>query len=143
LVPRIHDAVPKQPPLNHAAHVVVEFVPAFPIYNRPIDLPEFQDTRGPHCYGLPHPKLKLPVIHYKDGTQDDPRFDNQGQPGPIGGGSGAATGSAATNGAGTAAERKAFNSVLGPVLGTNAKSVPDIADLLWGPMARGNAVRLK
>jgi phospholipid/cholesterol/gamma-HCH transport system substrate-binding protein len=140
LIPRIHDAVPKKPPLNHAAHVVVEFVPAFPIYNRPIDSPQFKDKRGPNCYGLPHPKLKLPVIHYKDGTQDDPRFDNQGKPGPVGGG---ATSTASMGNAGTAAERKAFNSVLGPVLGTTPNRVPDVADLLWGPMARGNAVRLR
>jgi phospholipid/cholesterol/gamma-HCH transport system substrate-binding protein len=52
-------------------------------------------------------------------------------------------GSAATDGAGTKAERKAFNSLLGPLLGSPPASVPDIADLLWGPMARGNAVRLR
>lgn len=138
LVPRIHDAVPKKPPLNHAAHVVVEFVPAFPVYKNPIDLPEFKDKRGPNCYGLPHPKLSLPVVHYKDGTQDDPRFANQGQPGPLT----SQSSSASMGNAGTAAERRVFNSLLGPILGRSANSVPDIADLLWGPMARGNGVRL-
>ncbi len=78
LVPRIHNAVPKTPGLNHAAHVVVEFVPSFPTYQYPIDLPQFQDKRGPSCYGLPNPPHSLPVIRYKDGTQDDPRFDGQG-----------------------------------------------------------------
>jgi phospholipid/cholesterol/gamma-HCH transport system substrate-binding protein len=137
LVPRIHDAVPTKPPLNHAAHVVVEFVPAFPVYKNPIDLPEFKDKRGPDCYGLPHPKLSLPVVHYKDGTQDDPRFAAQGQPGPVGSKSSASMGNA-----GTKVEQRAFNSLLGPILGRPANSVPDIADLLWGPLARGNAVRL-
>jgi phospholipid/cholesterol/gamma-HCH transport system substrate-binding protein len=136
-VPRIHDAVPTEPPLNHAAHVVVEFVPAFPVYDNPVDLPEFKDKRGPHCYGLPHPKLSLPVVHYKDGTQDDPRFANQGQPGPL-----ARHSSAAMGDAGTTTEQQSFNSLLGPILGRPAGSVPDIADLLWGPMARGNGVRL-
>ena len=113
-------------------------MPAFPLYQNPKDLPEFEDKRGPNCYGLPHPKLSLPVVHFKDGTQDDPRFDKQGQPGPIG-----TAGSGSTMGnAGTKAERSAFNSLLGPVLGEKPSSVPDIADLLWGPMARGNAVRL-
>lgn len=145
LVPRIHDAVPKHPPLNHAANVVVEFVPAFPVYNSPIDSPEFKDKRGPNCYGLPHPKLRLPVIHYKDGTQDDPRFANQGKPGPVGGAgsSNTAASSPSMGNAGTAAERKGFNSVLGPVLGKKPSDVPDVADLLWGPMARGNAVSLR
>ena len=147
LVPRIHDAVLPNPPLNHSANVVVEFVPAFPVYNRPIDNPEFGDKRGPNCYGLPHPKLRLPVVHYKDGTQDDPRFAAQGQPGPLGGTQSTSrarrASSPAMGNAGTKAERKAFGSVLGPVLGKKPSNVPDIADLLWGPMARGNALRLK
>jgi phospholipid/cholesterol/gamma-HCH transport system substrate-binding protein len=146
LVPRIHDAVPKHPPLNHAAHVVVEFVPAFPIYHRPIDSPEFRDTRGPSCYGLPHPKLRLPVVHYKDGTQDDPRFANQGKPGPVGGSSTAVAapgGSASTGGEGAAQDRKSLNTLLGPILGIKPSQVPDIADLLWGPLARGNGVNLR
>jgi phospholipid/cholesterol/gamma-HCH transport system substrate-binding protein len=139
LIPRIHDAVPKSPPgLSHAAHVVVEFVPAFPTYKNPIDLPQFQDKRGPNCYGLPHPKLSLPVVHYKDGVQDDPRFDNQGQSGGVG----ASPSSLSMGNAGTAAEQSAFNSLLGPALGMPAASVPDVADLLWGPMARGNSVKL-
>ena len=83
LVPRIHNAVPKTPGLNHAAHVVVEFVPSFPTYSNPIDLPEFKDKRGPNCYGLPNPPMSLPVIHYKDGTQDDPRFAGQGKLGNL------------------------------------------------------------
>jgi phospholipid/cholesterol/gamma-HCH transport system substrate-binding protein len=118
-------------------------VPAFPIYQNPIDLPQFKDKRGPSCYGLPHPKLQLPVVHYKDGTQDDPRFANQGKPGPIGSQSTTSRSSLSMGNAGTAAERHAFNSVLGPVLHMKPKSVPDIADLLWGPMARGNGVRLR
>lgn len=145
LVPRIHDAVPKQPGLNHAAHVVVEFVPAFPTYQYPVDLPEFQDKRGPSCYGLPHPPMSLPVIHYKDGTQDDPRFKNQG-----GQSSSAATSSAhnaafdspSMGTAGTAQEQATFDSLLGPILAMPASRVPDIADLLWGPMVRGGTVSL-
>src|SRR5436309_3216090 len=56
LVPRIHKAVAKHPVgISHSAHVVVEFVPSFPTYQYPIDLPQFKDKRGPNCYGLPHP----------------------------------------------------------------------------------------
>ena len=85
LVPRIHAAVPDKPGLDHAAHVVVEFVPSFPTYQYPIDLPQFKDKRGPHCYGLPNPPKSLPVIRYNDGTRDDPRFDAQGKTGGPGG----------------------------------------------------------
>jgi phospholipid/cholesterol/gamma-HCH transport system substrate-binding protein len=136
LVPRIHNAVPKQAGLNHAAHVVVEFVPSYPTYSNPIDLPEFGDKRGPNCYGLPNPPLSLPVVHYKDGTQDDPRFATQGAIG----GSPPPVFRPSMGNAGTAAERKSYGAILGPVLGVDPMTVPDIADLLWGPMARGAAV---
>src|SRR3954453_4761861 len=110
LVPRIHNAVPKTEGINHAAHVVVEFVPSFPTYSNPIDLPEFKDTRGPNCYGLPNPPLSLPVVHYKDGTEDDPRFATQGAVPPGSGGSQAPTAhfQASMGDAGTAAERRSF-----------------------------------
>src|SRR4051795_9309357 len=86
LIPRIHDAVAKHPSgishsapppppppagganppagISHSAHVVVEIVPSFPTYQMPIDLPEFNDKRGPSCYGLPHPPMSLPGIRY-------------------------------------------------------------------------------
>src|SRR3954466_15533997 len=79
LIPRIHDAVAKPPAgISHSAHVVVEIVPSFPTSQRPIPLPEFNDKRGPNSSGLPPPPMSLPVIRYKDGTEDDPRFDAQG-----------------------------------------------------------------
>ena len=112
LVPRIHNAVPRTPGLNHAAHVVVEFVPSFPTYQYPIDLPQFGDKRGPSCYGLPNPPLSLPVIRYKDGTQDDPRFDAQG------GSPGHAAGNSAPGSSGAGTRR-----------------VGNITDLLQAPLA--------
>jgi phospholipid/cholesterol/gamma-HCH transport system substrate-binding protein len=135
LVPRIHAAVPQLPGLNHAAHVVVEFVPSYPTYSNPIDLPQFGDSRGPSCYGLPNPPMSLPVVHYKDGTQDDPRFAHQGE--LLGN-----AWSPSTTGAGSAEERGAFGAILGPVLGLQPMAVPDVADLLWGPLARGASVRV-
>jgi phospholipid/cholesterol/gamma-HCH transport system substrate-binding protein len=145
LIPRIHDAVAKHPAgISHSAHVVVEIVPSFPTYQRPIDLPEFKDNRGPSCYGLPHPPMSLPVIRYKDGTEDDPRFDAQG------GQSGKSARSLPTGAfspsmglAGTGEERSVLDRLLGPMLGVNAGAVPDIADLLWGPLGRGQAVNLR
>jgi phospholipid/cholesterol/gamma-HCH transport system substrate-binding protein len=159
LIPRIHDAVPNTPGLTHSAHVVVEAVPAFPTYSYPIDLPQFKDKRGPHCYGLPDPPRRLPVFRYNDGTRDDPRFDGQGEK-PAGGGSGgggSAGGGSALGGlpvspasyspsmgrSGTREERTALDTILGPMLGIPSVSVPDIADLLWGPMARGAAVAMR
>ncbi|HET7312204.1 MAG TPA: MCE family protein [Mycobacteriales bacterium] len=150
LIPRIHDAVAKSPVgISHSAHVVVEVVPSFPTYQYPIDLPQFNDKRGPNCYGLPHPPMSLPVIRYKDGTEDDPRFDGQGgQPGKSSR-SGGLTGklgglfSPSMGIAGTGEERTVFDRLLGPMLGIDAGAVPDIADLLWGPLARGQAVNIR
>jgi phospholipid/cholesterol/gamma-HCH transport system substrate-binding protein len=141
LIPRIHDAVAKHPVgISHSAHVVVEIVPSFPTYQMPIDLPEFKDKRGPSCYGLPHPPMSLPVLRYKDGTEDDPRFDAQG--GQHGRQSAGAFGPSMGI-AGTREERSVFDRLLGPMLGVNAGGVPDIADLLWGPLARGQAVNIR
>ncbi len=45
--------------------------------------------------------------------------------------------------AGTSAERSVVNSVAAPVLGVPVDSVPDVASLLLGPMARGMEVELR
>lgn len=50
-------------------------------------------------------------------------------------------GPAATSGAaGTAEERQTLDILLAPVLGVQSSHVPDIADLLFGPLARGQVV---
>jgi len=59
---------------KHTASVRVEFHSPKPSYVYPLDSPEFTDTRGPNCYGLPNPPAVLPTIQFDDGTQDDPRF---------------------------------------------------------------------
>ncbi|MCU1592384.1 MAG: Phospholipid/cholesterol/gamma-HCH transport system substrate-binding protein [Frankiales bacterium] len=146
LIPRIHAALPDHLPgvaqRNHAAHVVIEFVPSFPAYQYPLDLPQFNDTRGPNCYGLPNPPSSLPTIRFRDGTEDDPRFGP-----PPAGVTGASTAgstaySPAMGSAGTSDERGAMSTFLGPVLGLPSSEVPDLAGLLFGPMARGSAVNL-
>jgi phospholipid/cholesterol/gamma-HCH transport system substrate-binding protein len=142
LIPRIHAAVPDVLPgttqRNHAAHVVIEFVPSFPTYQYPLDLPEFSDTRGPNCYGLPNPPLSLPKIRFRDGTEDDARFG----PPPTGTTGSATTYSPTMGSAGTTDERQAMGTLLGPVLGVPSSQVPDLATLLFGPMGRGSTVNL-
>ena len=50
-------------------------------------------------------------------------------------------GPAATSGdAGTAEEKQTLDMLLAPVLGEQSSQVPDIADLLYGPLARGQVV---
>jgi phospholipid/cholesterol/gamma-HCH transport system substrate-binding protein len=45
--------------------------------------------------------------------------------------------------AGTTAERTVVNSVAAPVLGRPAADIPDVASLLFGPLARGMEVELR
>jgi phospholipid/cholesterol/gamma-HCH transport system substrate-binding protein len=50
-------------------------------------------------------------------------------------------GPAATSGAaGTAEERQTLDVLLAPMLGVQSSQVPDVADLLFGPLARGQVV---
>jgi virulence factor Mce-like protein len=147
LIPRIHAALPDHLPgstrKNRSAAVVIEFVPSFPTYQYPIDLPEFSDTRGPNCYGLPHPPLSLPRIAFKDGTQDDPRFAGLAQQSAQVSSRSETAPSPQMGPAGTAEERQALSSLLGPVLGMPSSQVPDLATMLFGPMGRGATVDLQ
>jgi phospholipid/cholesterol/gamma-HCH transport system substrate-binding protein len=140
-------------PHSHVANVWLEFVGGVPTYTRQ-DLPEFTDDRGPNCYGLPHPGL-VPKVQFQDGTQDDPRFAGSAQasagttllsPSAIAGHgkpSAASPASSPSMGdAGTTVEKASFTNLLGPVMGVSAGQVPDVADLLWGPLLRGSTVAL-
>ena len=62
---------------KHTAGVLIEFHGPKPAYIYPLDAVEYNDYRGPACYGLPNPPLTLPTIQFKDGTEDDPRFANR------------------------------------------------------------------
>jgi phospholipid/cholesterol/gamma-HCH transport system substrate-binding protein len=109
-------------------HITLEVVLAQDAY-RPGDEPQFADQSGPSCRGLPRPPVPNPPTHLADGT------------------GGGAAGSAvphrfdATSGdAGTAGEQHVVDPLVAPAMGTSASDVPDVATLLFGPMARGTAV---
>jgi phospholipid/cholesterol/gamma-HCH transport system substrate-binding protein len=146
LVPRIHAALPDHLPgstrKNRSAAVVVEFVPSYPTYQYPIDLPQFSDTRGPSCYGLPHPPQRLPRIAFKDGTEDDPRFAALAQSSVSAQSLVSPAASPQMGSAGTADERQSLSTLLGPVLGMPSSQVPDLATMLFGPLGRGATVNL-
>ena len=96
--------------------------------------PKYLDDRGPQCYGLPHPQVPAPDINFRDGYKD-------GQPGTTQAASATAANPALyPNGA--VAQRQLLDSVVAPVLGVPYDGVPDIAELLFGPMARGATVGL-
>jgi len=96
----------------------------------------YGDRRGPACNNLPNPPWtqdNLPpdalVPDLVDGV-DEPTGKQRVAPALD-----------LTSGfAGTAAERGVVNSVAGPVLGMPAAEVPDVASLLFAPLARGTEV---
>ena len=127
VIPRIHAAQPSTGPFRFGPRVTLEFLPPEPAYKYPTDLPEFADTRGPNCYGLPNPPLSLPKVHYDDGTGDGP-----------------APSAAQVRRNGSQPEvRTPLAPLLGPILGVPTSQVPDIADLLYGPLLNGTRVAVR
>ena len=101
----------------------------------PGEEPKFREDRGPQCYGLPRPTVPAPDINYNDGYRD-------GQPGTVNPPPGGAAANPAAYLAPTETQRQILDAVVAPVLGVPYDGVPDIAELLFGPMARGATVGL-
>ena len=97
--------------------------------------PKYLDDRGPACYGLPRPKVPAPDINYKDGYRDD-------QAGTVTASAAGVAADPALYLGGSDAQRGMLNAVVAPVLDVPYDDVPDIAELLFGPMARGATVGL-
>ncbi len=114
---------------NGELHITLEVVQAQSKY-KPGDEPQFNDKSGPNCRGLPNPAVPIKPSHLNDGTG--------------GGNSGDAVPGFLldpTSGlAGSADEQLVVDSLAGPVMGMPADQVPDLATLLFGPMARGTVV---
>ncbi|MCW2598780.1 MAG: mammalian cell entry protein [Frankiales bacterium] len=89
--------------------------------------PAYRDTRGPYCSGLPHPPVPAGDDSFNDGyrTSTTP------------------TGSAAAAYlAPTAGNNPVISAVSAPLLGVAAADVPELASMLLGPLAAGNAMGL-
>jgi phospholipid/cholesterol/gamma-HCH transport system substrate-binding protein len=127
---------------GYTLHINLETLPRQPRGYDVRDDPEYADKRGPvdisDCNdaindrwsqkNLPPPRLVPDLqtgVDYPVGKRSAPQFD-------------------VTSGfAGTAAERSLVNSVASPVLGMPSADVPDIATLLFGPLARGTEVSVR
>ena len=135
--------------LQPGLHITLEFTEDQRGYE-PGDEPVYGEDDGPTCRGLPpnKPIRPFPVDQeVKDGYCDEEearepgvqngcREDEEGQEAP----------SAAADPARALAqrdvERATIGAAVGPVMGLAPKDVPDLAVLLFGPMARGTEVRL-
>ena len=126
---------------GHALHINLETIPTQPTGYSPSDMPEYDAKNGAHCETLPTP----PYSQANPGPQppmsavDDGVEDGHGKFAPR-----AATGFDMTSGyAGTAAERSVVDAIAAPVMGVPVDGVPDVATLLFGPLARGAEVSVK
>jgi phospholipid/cholesterol/gamma-HCH transport system substrate-binding protein len=126
-----------------ALHITLEVVRDNGAYLKNMDEPEYNERRGPSCWGLPNPPVPYPGGLIHDG------YDYGAARSPIPG-LPAAQGRALSDGltgadmgyAGTASEQQMVDLVLAPAMGRPAEDVPEVATLLFGPMARGTAVKL-
>ncbi|WP_198668684.1 MCE family protein [Streptomyces triticisoli] len=92
---------------------------------RPGEEPRYAERSGPNCRGLPHPQVPGTKPKLNDGTSSG--GSGGGPPGGV-------------NMSATAAEQRAVDLLLAPVMGVSADRVPPVATLLFGPLARGTAV---
>ena len=127
---------------GHALHINLETLPNQPTGYSPADDPEYGAKNGPHCETLPNP----PYSQANPGPQPSPATVDDGVESGHGKHRAAPGGLAPdlTSGwAGTAAERSVVDSIVAPVMGVSVDSVPDVASLLFGPLARGAEVSLR
>jgi phospholipid/cholesterol/gamma-HCH transport system substrate-binding protein len=147
LLEGIVGAIPKQAQAvrGYVLHINLETIPFQPTGYTPRDDPKYGAHYGPSCATLPTPPYSqanpAPMPPFAGRESDDGIAGSHGkyrtQPG---------FGSAATvtsGWAGTQAEQEVVDSIAAPVLDVPADRVPDVATLLFGPMARGNEVSVR
>jgi phospholipid/cholesterol/gamma-HCH transport system substrate-binding protein len=126
-------------------HIILETLPNQPRGYTPADRPVYGDDRGPTCLHLPDPPW-----NQSNPVRRQPNF-NDGVNSPLGKGTDRVGSSYATGNqpvqlgsfggyAGSPQESDLIDQLLAPTLGTTAGDVPDIGDLLLGPMVRGATI---
>jgi virulence factor Mce-like protein len=120
--------------------ITLEVVPQRGPYTKGEE-PAWGEKSGPNCRGIPNPPHNQsnpdPSVRLRDGSNGP----EAGSP-PASGRSLPSMLVDPTSGyAGTAAEQQVVNALLAPSMGMEPSQVPDVATLLYGPMARGTEVR--
>jgi virulence factor Mce-like protein len=130
--------------LQPGLHITLEFIEDQGSYTPEADEPEYLDSRGPDCFGLPRPDVPAGDFNFQDGFRDELPRETTGSPGDSepSGSSSASSPFGPASFSSPAAQRSIINAAVAPVLGTSVDRVPDLAHLLFGPVARGTAVGL-
>ena len=126
-----------------ALHLTIEIVRDNGPYIKGLDEPVYGEKAPASCWGLPDPPIPYPGGGIRDGYDyGAARSPIPGLPAVQGRAvSGALTG-ADMGFAGTAGERQVVDLLLAPAMGRPVEDVPEVATLLFGPMARGAAVKV-
>ena len=122
-------------------HIQLITLPKQPRGYTPRDMPVYGDSRAPSCGGLPNPpgspSHPYQSPNFNDGVNDS-TLGNRTAPGF------ARKHTALTAGVSGTASQKAFlRALTAPVLGVPADKVPDMATLLFAPLAAGTEVSIK
>jgi phospholipid/cholesterol/gamma-HCH transport system substrate-binding protein len=129
---------------GHTLHINLETLPRQPRGYDPGDLPRYAED-GEHAVDLGQCRDAMRGVYGQGNLPPRslvPQVDD-GVGYPLDKGR-AATGFDLTSGyAGTAAEQDLVSSVTGPALGVPAGQVPDVASLLFAPLARGTEVSVR
>jgi hypothetical protein len=125
--------------LQPGLHITLEFTEDQGSYQPNADEPAYLTERGPDCFGLPRPPVPDQGFDFADGAE---RADEEpSAPDPEDGNASSSPFGPASF-TSSAAQRSIVNAAVAPVLGTSVDQVPDLAHLLFGPVARGTAVGL-
>ena len=122
-------------------HINLETLKKQPTGYSPADDPKYGAKNGPHCETLPNPPYSQanPGPQPRTSEVDDGVDGTHGKFRPR-----SAPSFDLTSGfAGTAVERELVNAIAGPVMGVPRDEVPDLATLLFGPLARGSEVSVR
>jgi phospholipid/cholesterol/gamma-HCH transport system substrate-binding protein len=146
LLDGITGAIPRQAEAfrGYTLHINLEVLPRQPRGYGPQDDPQYAERRGVSAQMI---KDCQDSISGRWGQRNPPpdRVIPQLETGvdyPLG--KRTTTGFDVTSGfAGTTTERSLVNSLVAPVMGVDADEVPDVATLLFGPLARGTEVTLR
>ena len=131
---------------NYTLHIDVVTLPRQPRGYTPADAPTFHEDRGPACGHLPnppwdaqHPIKVLPNLADGVNTPNGKGGDRA----PLGFDAASPSMGSALGYAGSPAETKVLDALLGPVLGERPQDVSDLGALLVAPMARGARVSVR
>ena len=124
---------------GHQLHINLETLSKQPRGYSPADSPVYGADDGPHCETLPSP----PYSQANPGPQPPESAVADGVEQSFGKYRAAPGLDLSSGFAGTAAERSLVNAFAAPVMGVPTDGVPDVATLLFGPLARGAEVSMR